>query len=150
QPSSAVPDGTVQVTIDGAAYGAPVMLTGGLAAISTDQLAAGNHIVMFEYSGNSNFLGTTNSLEPEQLVSAPPPTLTLLTDGPGLYRVALSGLPWTSYWIQWTENLDAPNWQLLNIEMTDSSGYLEMPDCPPQDTVSRFYRSMSPSQDSSN
>jgi hypothetical protein len=150
QPSSAVPDGAIQTTIDGAVYGTPVTLTGGLAVVTTDQLGAGRHIVTIEYSGNSNFLGTTLSLEPVQVVNAPPPTLTLLTDGPGQYRVALSGMPRTTYWIQWTENLDAPNWQLLNVAMTDSSGYLEIPDSPPQDSISRFYRSMSPTQGSSN
>jgi hypothetical protein len=55
-----VPDGTVQFTVDGDSFGAPVTLVGGLAASeSTSSLSTGSHTVGAVYSGEANFLGST-------------------------------------------------------------------------------------------
>ena len=52
--------------------GRAVLLNGGTAMFSTATLSHGVHVVVAEYAGNGNFLGTTNRLSPSQLVNTPP------------------------------------------------------------------------------
>ncbi len=68
-PGSGTPSGTVQLVIDGGNVGPALTLAGGAAsfpAIST--LTVGTHTVAVKYSGDSNFLGITGNLTPNQSV----------------------------------------------------------------------------------
>ena len=57
---SGTPTGTVQFTIDGSNFGAPVSLTGGVATSTTTTiLSVGNHTIQANYSGDSSF-GVSN------------------------------------------------------------------------------------------
>ncbi len=71
-PGAGTPAGTVQFQIDGTNAGGPVLLNGGTAMFSTATLSHGIHVVVAEYAGDGNFLGTTNRLSPSQLVNTPP------------------------------------------------------------------------------
>jgi hypothetical protein len=71
-PGVGTPTGTVQFKIDGTNAGAPVSLSGGGATFTTSTLAHGAHSVAAEYAGDGNFLGTTNSLSPDQVINTPP------------------------------------------------------------------------------
>ncbi len=54
------PGGTIQFTVDGANFGPPATLVGGLAASqSTSTLSTGNHTIGAVYSGDGNFLGSS-------------------------------------------------------------------------------------------
>lgn len=71
-PGAGTPTGTVQFQIDGTNAGGPVLLNGGTATFSTATLSHGIHVVVAEYAGDGNFIGTTNRLLPSQLVNTPP------------------------------------------------------------------------------
>jgi hypothetical protein len=69
-PGGGAVDGTVQFLVDGASFGAPAILSGGVASLSSSALTHGYHAVAAEYADNGNFYGSTNSLN--QLVNTPP------------------------------------------------------------------------------
>ena len=72
-PASGTPTGTVQFVVDGTNFGSPVTLSGGTAtSASTTTLAAGNHTVTANYSGDTNFTSSSGSLSGGQVVIAPP------------------------------------------------------------------------------
>jgi autotransporter-associated beta strand protein len=71
-PSPAIPAGSVQFIVDGSAFGAPVTLADGVASTSTSSLSHGTHTVTAEYAGNTNLLGSTNSLSPQLVVNLVP------------------------------------------------------------------------------
>jgi hypothetical protein len=58
--STAIPTGTVQFSVDGAASGTPVGLTQGGAQLQTAFSTAGSHIVTAAYSGDANNLSSTS------------------------------------------------------------------------------------------
>ena len=66
-----VPTGVVQFLTNGVALGAPAGLTSGVAVSATTSLPRGTNLVVAEYAGDSNFIGSTNSLE--QVVTNTPP-----------------------------------------------------------------------------
>jgi hypothetical protein len=67
-PSSAT--GTVQFYADGATLGSAQSLSGsGTASVSTSSLAVGTHVITATYSGDTNHLGSTGTLSPNQVVS---------------------------------------------------------------------------------
>jgi len=59
---SGTPTGTVQFLADGAALGAPAAMSGGIASVTTSSLSHGIHTITAQYAGDTNFLGSTNSL----------------------------------------------------------------------------------------
>ncbi len=71
-PGGGTVGGTVQFVVDGAPFGAPATLSGGVASLDSSALAHGSHTVAAEYTGDSNFHGSTNTLIPDQLVNTTP------------------------------------------------------------------------------
>ncbi len=71
-PGVGIPTGTAQFKMDGTNTSGPVSLSGGTASFTTAALAHGVHSVAAEYAGDGNFLGTTNSLSPPQVINTPP------------------------------------------------------------------------------
>ncbi len=70
-PSLAVPGGAVQFQIDGSPFGGPVTLSNGVAVSgSTASLSHGYHTNEADYAGNTNILGSTNTLI--ELINTPP------------------------------------------------------------------------------
>jgi hypothetical protein len=72
-PGAGTPTGTVQFRTNGAAFGSPVALSGAVAISAvTSILPHGSNTVTAEYTGDANFTGVTNTLNPQQVVNAPP------------------------------------------------------------------------------
>lgn len=70
-PGAGTPTGTVNFRVDGSILGTGT-LSGGAATFATNNLALGSHTVVAEYAGSANFVGTTNSLTPAQVINTPP------------------------------------------------------------------------------
>ena len=71
-PGAGTPTGNVHFTIDGADAGTTALSGAGAATITNSTLSVGRHSVVAGYAGDSNFIGTTNSLGSQQLVNSPP------------------------------------------------------------------------------
>lgn len=71
-PATGVPTGNVQFRVDGAAAGAPAVLTNGVASYTTAALAHGTHTVVAEYAGDANLMGCTNALALSQSINTAP------------------------------------------------------------------------------
>ncbi|MET3960627.1 hypothetical protein ABIE44_000561 [Marmoricola sp. OAE513] len=75
------PTGTVQFTVDGNNFGAPVALSGGTAnSVSTSSLSTGNHTIGAVYSGSSDHLGSSAATKTQVVNKAE--TTTTITDTP--------------------------------------------------------------------
>ena len=70
-PGAGTPVGTVNFRIDGSIAGSG-SLSDGVATYATSTLSHGTHTVVAEYAGNLNYIGTTNSLAPNQVINTPP------------------------------------------------------------------------------
>ena len=70
-PGAGTPTGSVNFRIDGSVAGSGT-LTAGIASCSTASLSHTTHTVVAEYAGDGNFLGTTNSLAPDQNINSAP------------------------------------------------------------------------------
>jgi len=62
----------VQFLADGTALGSPVTLAGGVASVTTASLSHGTHAITAQYPGDGNFQGSTNSLNPNELIDSQP------------------------------------------------------------------------------
>ncbi|HSE26109.1 MAG TPA: FG-GAP-like repeat-containing protein, partial [Pyrinomonadaceae bacterium] len=72
-PNTTTPTGTIQFKDGGGNLGSPVPLNGsGVATLTTSALRAGMHAITAEYSGDTNFLGSTGTLSGGQLVTNRP------------------------------------------------------------------------------
>jgi hypothetical protein len=70
-PSLAVPSGTVQFQIDGSPFGSPVTLTNGVAvSAGINSLSRGYHTNEADYAGDTNIVGSTNTLV--EFIDTPP------------------------------------------------------------------------------
>ena len=69
-PSAGTPTGSIQVLTNGVAAGAPIPIVNLQASLATSLLAGGTNIVSFNYPGDDNFVGSTNTLA--QIVNRPP------------------------------------------------------------------------------
>ena len=82
-PGAGTPTGTVQFSIDGVAFGAPVALSGGLATSSAlSSLAVAGHTVTAVYNGDSNFSGSDNTASPLTQTVNPADTTTAVASRP--------------------------------------------------------------------
>jgi subtilisin-like proprotein convertase family protein len=70
-PGAGTPSGTVNFRIDGIVAGFGT-LSGGSATFATSALTVGSHTVVAEYAGTVNFIGSTNTLTPTQVINTPP------------------------------------------------------------------------------
>lgn len=85
-PGSGMPTGSVQFYADGVALEGTATLAAGAASVTTVSLAAGAHTITAQYSGDSNFNGSTGALTGSEMIySAPAGTTVVLT------RAAASG-----------------------------------------------------------
>jgi hypothetical protein len=141
-PSTATPAGNVLVKIDGVS--APAPLVNGVATFRTSTLSVGSHVVEVEYAGNANWIGATNRLSPDQLVSpVPSPHLTITPLGGGSYRIRFDGISGAAYRVDFSSsNMTA--WQTLGVATTNGAGSFEIIDTPSPSSPQRFYRAVYP------
>jgi len=66
------PTGVVQFLADGTALGSPIALSGGIASLTTSSLTHGTHTIVAQHAGDGNFIGSTNSLNPDQVINSAP------------------------------------------------------------------------------
>jgi len=64
--------------------------------------------------------------------------------GNGSFGLTFTGIPGRTYRIQYTEQLENPNWQTLASGTPNSLGFFEYVDTPPIEKPTRFYRSVYP------
>lgn len=150
-PGAGTLTGTVQFKADGANVGGAMPINAGAVSYTTSTLAHGSHTVAAEYAGDGNFIGTTNSLSPNQLVNSPPvagadtierwasagtkvPVGTLLTndsdpDGDAITMVWVSStstnggsITWQGEWIYYTPLTGFTNTDLFTYTIADSFG----------------------------
>ncbi|HEY1119429.1 MAG TPA: Ig-like domain-containing protein, partial [Acidimicrobiales bacterium] len=77
------PTGTVQFTVNGADFGAPVAVTGGVAhSATTDSLSTGNHTIGARYAGDANLLASTATTRTHTVGKAPTSTVLTSTGSP--------------------------------------------------------------------
>jgi autotransporter-associated beta strand protein len=61
-PGGAAPTGTVTFFVNGTPIGSPVAVSGGTAVISTNSLPQGTHTISAQYSGDTNYTGSTGTV----------------------------------------------------------------------------------------
>lgn len=84
-PSSAIPAGSVQFSIDGTNMGSPVVLVGGVAHLTTSAMAVGGRSVTASYSQTANFNASTgaasHTVEPSETSASVSSTTSTTTYG---------------------------------------------------------------------
>jgi len=86
-PGSGIPNGTVQFMADGSTLGPSVTLSNGSASVTGLSLSHGNHQITAEYSGDGNFIPSTNGLGTIQTIDTAP--MALLASYPRAFNSAL-------------------------------------------------------------
>src|SRR5207244_9122927 len=85
-PSTGTPTGTVQFTIDGVNFGAPVTLVSGSATSgATSTLSVGTHTVTGIYSGDTNFSGSTSPVLTQTVNKANTTTTVVSSVNPSVF-----------------------------------------------------------------
>jgi len=73
-PSTGVPSGTVQFTVDGSPLGEPANLQSGVASLTIATLSHGVHTIAAEYAGDGNMSPGTSALGLSQVINCAPST----------------------------------------------------------------------------
>jgi len=140
-PSIATATGSVAFRVDENSTLVP--LVNGVATFSTSTLSAGSHTVRAEYAGTANFLGTTNQLNPDQVIEVPSSTLTIQRLANESVRLRGTGRPGVTYVIEYSETLNPGSWRTLDSRTADELGAFEIIDASSAASA-RFYRCVFP------
>lgn len=122
-PHLAMPSGDVQFYTNGVALGAPVAFNGGVASVSTADLPVGTNSVAVSYAGDSDFLGSSNSLL--QVVSSLPQRPSILgvrDNGDGTVTVSFAGTAGADYVVEAASELNLPTWVNVSTNTAGSDG----------------------------
>ena len=142
--TSTTPTGIVQFYTNGVAMGSPVVLTGGVASLSSADLPAGTNTVLAAYLGDDNFLGSSNSLaQVVHLVPVTPSTIGIQNNADGTVTATFAGTPDGQYVVQASENLAVPNWDNVSTNTADANGQWTFTEATSGHSA-RFYRSAKP------
>ncbi len=117
-PSTGAPGGNVVFKSNGTPFSTNA-ITGGAAAATTSTLPAGTNTISAEYAGDTNFTGSTNSLQ--QAVVAVSGTcsstnvlLGISANLDGTFTLSFQGTPQAEYYVQVATNLTDPvTWAVL-------------------------------------
>jgi hypothetical protein len=146
-PASTTPTGNVQLYINGVALGNPVALTDGVASLSTADLPAGTNTVLAAYLGDSNYLGSSNSLVQVVAVVAgrpsTPSTIGIQNNADGTVTVTFAGSPDAQYVVQAADNLAPAAWENVSTNTAGSDGQWTFTEST-EHHPARFYRSARP------
>jgi hypothetical protein len=138
-PDGLRPTGSVQFYLNGAAFGSPISITAGVAAFSTAELPVGTNVILATYPGDSNCVGSTNSLA--QIVDPSvvrPGVIGIAVSGSATVTVTFSGTPGTNYVVQACTKLVAPVWENVSTNTADAQGGWSFTE--PSGLLRRFYR----------
>jgi hypothetical protein len=145
--ASATPTGKVQFYTKGVALGSPVALTEGVASLSTADLPGDTNTVLTAYLGDSNFLGSSNSLVQVVVVVAgrpsTPSTIGIQNNADGTVTVTFAGTPDAQYVVQASDNLAPPAWENLSTNTAGTDGQWTFTESTEHHPV-RLYRSAKP------
>jgi Bacterial Ig-like domain (group 3)/Concanavalin A-like lectin/glucanases superfamily len=143
-PDSTTPTGNVQFYTNEVALGSPVVITDGVASLSIADLPADTTTVKTVYAGDSNYLGSTGSVD--QVVSAiqTPVTIGIEKNGDGSIKVSFSGTPGAYYIVQAKTDLgSAAAWENVSTNTAGTDGKWTFTEST-EDHPVRFYRSAIP------
>jgi hypothetical protein len=122
-PNGLRPTGSVQFYLNDAAYGSPIPIINGGASFSSADLPVGTNVIVAAYSGDSNCIGSTNSML--QIVDSSilrPAALGITVDKNGLVTVSFSGTPGSHYVVQAGTGVVAPVWENVSTNTADAQG----------------------------
>jgi hypothetical protein len=121
-PGAGVPTGTVRFLLNGVATESAVALSNGAASLATSAFNLGTNVVVAQYPGDSNFLGSTGNLS--QLTLQWTGTAELLGIDGGRARIECAGTPYLGCELQRATNLDGP-WVTLVTSNAPASGVFQ-------------------------
>ena len=143
-PASTTPTGNVQFYTNGVAMGSSVALTDGVASLSTADLPPGTNTVLAAYLGDSNFLGSSNSLaQVVPVVPGTPSTIGIQNNADGTVTVTFTGTPDAQYVVQASDHLAPPAWENVSTNTAGTNGQWTFTDSTANQPI-RFYRAMAP------
>jgi hypothetical protein len=143
-PAATTPTGNVQFYTNGVAWGSPMALTNGAAALSTADLPAGTNSVSGSYLGDSNFFGSSNSLaQVVRVVPGTPVTIVIQDNGNGTVTLAFAGTPGVQYVVQASDDLAVPAWANVSTNTAGTNGHWTVTESMNGHPI-RFYRSAKP------
>jgi hypothetical protein len=143
-PAATTPTGNVQFYTNGVAWGSPTALTSGAASLSTADLPAGTNSVSCSYLGDSNFLGSSNSLaQVVRVVPNTPVTIVIQDNGNGTVTLAFTGTPGARYVVQASDDLAVPAWVNVSTNTAGTNGHWAVTETMTGHPI-RFYRSAKP------
>jgi hypothetical protein len=143
-PPSTTPTGNVQLYTNGVALGSPVALTDGVASLSTADLPPGTSTVLAVYLGDSNFLGSSNSLvQAVSVVPGAPSTIGIQNNADGTVTISFAGTPDALYVVQASDNRVPPAWENVSTNTAGTDGQWTFTESTEHHPV-RFYRSVRP------
>jgi hypothetical protein len=144
-PATTTPTGSVQFYTNGLALGAPVVLSGGMAGLSSATLPVGTNTVGAAYLSDGNYVGSSNSLvQVVRPVAERPSTLTIQCNSGGTLTVTFSGTPGAEYVVQASSDLVSPvAWTNVSTNIAGTNGHWTFTDSTADQPI-RFYRAMAP------
>ena len=118
-----------------------VVLTNGVASLTTSALTQGAHTISAEYMSDGNFYDTTISLPSSQVIStaaasASPANLLAINALSNGIVITFAGSPGYAYHVERTADLQGSNtvWQALGSTVANDAGQGQFTDTnPPQD-----------------
>jgi autotransporter-associated beta strand protein len=140
-PSQAVPEGSVQFSIDSTNFGEAVTVTNGTASVVDSSLTPGNHTIEADYAGTTNIFGSTNTFIESINAQAIAPPLNIMLAASNTVIVSWPS-PSTGFIIQENTSLAATNW-VASVETVVDNGTTRSISVTPQ-AVSFYYRLISP------
>ncbi|MCX6925033.1 MAG: Ig-like domain repeat protein, partial [Verrucomicrobia bacterium] len=145
--TSTTPTGDIQFYTNGVALGSALALTDGVASLSTADLPPGTNTVLAAYLGDSNYLGSSNSLLLVVAVvadkPATPSTIGIQMNADGTVTVTFVGTPEAQYMVQASDSVAPPAWENVSTNTAGTNGqwtFTEFTEHYP----ARFYRSAIP------
>jgi hypothetical protein len=140
-PGAGTPTGTVQFKTNGVNFGSAAALSGGSASSTAiSSLAVGSYTVTVEYSGDSGFNASTNTLAGGQTVNNPVPASLTGSIVSGQFRLTVKAQPGFAYEVE--GSTDFTSWVSLSTNIASSNGTFNYTDTNAPAPQQRFYRTL--------
>jgi hypothetical protein len=123
-PNGLRPTGSVQFYLNDTPYGGPLPIVSGGVGFITADLPVGTNVIRATYAGDSNCMGSTNSLV--QIVDSSavrPAALGITVSKSGTVTVTFSGAPGSNYVVQACGGIGLPVWDSISTNTADAQGH---------------------------